>query len=57
MSYTTKTIGTVSGTVSMEYRFIIADTEPTPVEGYIITQVADLGELGKLYMEYKLVVT
>ena len=64
MSYQTIDLGTVKKTVtadvslatSIEYRLILSLTEPTPAEGYLIKQVADLGELGKVYIEYKLLV-
>lgn len=54
MSYSTKTVGAVTTTISIEYRLIVADVAPTPASGYEITQIADLGELGKVFMEYKL---
>lgn len=57
MSYQTKTVGTVQGTVQIEFRFILADASPTPATGYEIAQVAALGDAGNLYIEYKLTMT
>jgi len=56
VSYQTKEVGTVGGTVSIKYRFIISITTPTPATDYEVIQVADLGELGKLFVEYKLII-
>jgi hypothetical protein len=58
VSYKTKSIplGTKTidlGNTTLEYRYILADTQPTPAIGYEIVQVADLGDAGKVWMEYK----
>ena len=58
MSYKTKSIplGTKIidlGSATLTYRYILADTQPTPAVDYEIAQVADLGDAGKVWMEYK----
>jgi len=53
MSYQTKMISL--GDATIEYRFILSSVEPTPATGYSVIQIADLGDAGKLWMEYKVI--
>lgn len=56
MSYVTIELGTqnLPITTVIVFRFIISQEEPVPAEGYLVTQIASLGDLGNLYVEYKI---
>lgn len=51
MSYTSKAIGALS----IEYRLLLTAEAPKPAEGYEILQIANLGDLGLLFIEYKFI--
>ena len=53
MSYQTVDLGGFLEHAKVEYRMFLSKTVPTAAEGYLVLQIADLGELGKVYIEYK----
>jgi hypothetical protein len=54
VSYQTIDLGWFPEHAKVEYRVFLSKEVPTAATGYIILPIADLGELGKVYIEYKL---
>lgn len=54
MSYTTVDLGGFPEHVKVGYRIFLSKEVPTAATGYIVISIADLGELGKVYIEYRL---
>lgn len=54
MSYTTVDLGGFPEHAKVEYRVFLSKDVPTAALGYTVIPIADLGELGKVCVEYKL---
>ena len=54
MSYNTVDLGVFPEHAKVEHRIFLSIEVPTPATGYSIIVIADLGVIGKVYMEYKL---